>query len=238
VLTVLEPHGRRQCLYYVTEYVQGKTLRQWMHDNPQPSLDEVRNIVEQVTRGLRAMHRQEMIHQDLKPENIMIDAHGVVKIIDFGSTKIGGITEITTPLDRDNILGTRHYTAPEYLRGHGGSNRSDIYSLGVIAYEMLSGKLPYPKELTERNMNKVRYVSIREHNRAVPAWVDGALMKAVAINPERRHGLLSEFVYELSHPNENYTRLDQQPLIERNPVAFWRTLAIFFFVTTVAAFLM
>ncbi|GMQ89195.1 MAG: bifunctional protein-serine/threonine kinase/phosphatase [Gammaproteobacteria bacterium] len=235
VLTVLEPHGRRQFLYYVTEYVKGTTLRQWMHDHPQPSLDEVRNIVEQITRGLRTMHRQEMIHQDLKPENIMIDEHGVVKIIDFGSTKIAGITEITTPLDRDNILGTRNYTAPEYLRSHGGSNRSDIYSLGVIAYEMLCGKLPYPKELTVRNMNKVSYVSIRKHNKAIPTWIDGALMKAVAINPERRHSLLSEFVYELSHPNENYTRLDQQPLIERNPVAFWRALAIIFLCTTIAA---
>ncbi|HED51918.1 MAG TPA: bifunctional protein-serine/threonine kinase/phosphatase [Gammaproteobacteria bacterium] len=235
VLSVLEPHGRRQFLYYVTEYIKGKTLRQWMHDNPQPSLDEVRNIVEQVTRGLRTMHRQEMIHQDLKPENIMIDEHGVVKIIDFGSTKIAGVVEITTPLQRDNILGTRHYTAPEYLRGHGGSNRSDIYSLGVITYEMLCGKLPYPKELTERNINKLRYVSIRDHDKAIPTWVDGALMKAVALKPERRHSLLSEFVYDLSHPNANYTRLDQQPLIERNPVAFWRTLAIVFMFTTLAA---
>ena len=235
VLTVLEPHGRRRFLYYVTEYIKGTTLRQWMHDNPQPSLDEVRNIVEQITRGLRAMHRQEMIHQDLKPENIMIDEHGVVKIIDFGSTKIGGIVEITTPLQRDNILGTRNYTAPEYLRGHGGSNRSDIYSLGVITYEMLSGKLPYSKELTERNLKKVKYISIREHNKAVPAWIDGALMKAVAINPERRHSLLSEFVYELSHPNENYSKLNQQPLMERNPVAFWRMLAIIFMFTTLAA---
>ena len=235
VLKVMEPHGRRQFLYYVTEYIKGKTLRQWMHDNPKPSIDEVRNIVEQIARGLRAMHRQEMIHQDLKPENIMIDEHGVVKIIDFGSTKIAGIAEITTPLERDNVLGTRNYTAPEYLRGHGGSNRSDIYSLGVITYEMLCGELPYPKELTEGNLNKLRYVSIRKYNKAIPAWVDGALMKAVAINPERRHSLLSEFLYDLSHPNANYIRLDQQPLIERNPVAFWRTLAIIFMATTLAA---
>jgi serine/threonine protein kinase len=235
VLTVLKPHGRRQCLYYVTEYVKGKTLRQWMHDHPQPSLDEVRNIVEQVAQGLRAMHRQEMIHQDLKPENIMIDEHGVVKIIDFGSTKIAGIAEITTPLDRDNILGTRNYTAPEYLRGHVGSNRSDIYSLGVIAYEMLSGKLPYPRELTQRNMNKVRYVSIRDHNKAIPTWVDGALTKAVAINPERRYSLLSELVHDLSHPNPEFSREHRPPLIERNPVGFWRTLAIFFMATTIVA---
>jgi len=100
---------------------------------------------------------------------------------------------------------------------------------------MLCGKLPYPKELTERNINKLRYVSIRDHDKAIPTWVDGALMKAVALKPERRHSLLSEFVYDLSHPNANYTRLDQQPLIERNPVAFWRALAIIFMFTTFAA---
>ena len=100
--------------------------------------------------------RQEMIHQDLKPENIMIDPHGVVKIIDFGSNKIAGIAEITTPLERDNILGTRNYTAPEYLKGYAGSNRSDIFSLGVICYEILCGRLPYNKELSVRNLSRLR----------------------------------------------------------------------------------
>ncbi len=235
ILKVLDPHGRRQCLYYVTEYVEGQTLRQWMDDHPHPELNEVRNIVEQIAAGLRAMHRQEMIHQDLKPENIMIDNHGVIKIIDFGSTKIAGIAEITTPLDRDNILGTRNYTAPEYLKGHAGSNRSDIFSLGVITYEMLCGKLPYRKELSERNLNKVQYHSATDCNPEVPAWVDGALRKAVSINPERRHELLSEFVYELSRPNPQYLKSGKPPLIERNPVAFWKGLALFFLLTTIAA---
>jgi serine/threonine protein phosphatase PrpC len=236
-LKVLEPHGRRQCLYYVTEYVKGQTLRQWMHDHPQPPLDEVRVIVEQIAHGLRAMHRQEMIHQDLKPENIMIDEHDVVKLIDFGSTKIAGIEEITTPLDRDNILGTRNYTAPEYLKGHSGSNRSDVYSLGVITYEMLCGGLPYPRQMTARNLNKLKYTCARDKRSDVSVWIDGALKKAVSINPERRHSLLSEFVYDLSHPNPAYTRQHKPPLMERDPVAFWRALAIFFLLTTVAALL-
>ncbi|NOR19156.1 MAG: protein kinase, partial [Xanthomonadales bacterium] len=94
VLKVITPKAQRQCLYYVTEYIEGQTLRQWMHDNPQPAMEDVRNIVQQIAAGLRAFHRQEMIHQDLKPENIMIDEHGTVKIIDFGSTKIAGIEEI------------------------------------------------------------------------------------------------------------------------------------------------
>ena len=235
ILRVLEPHGRRQCIYYVTEFIEGQTLRQWMRDHPGPALKEVRNISEQIAQGLRAMHRQEMIHRDLKPENIMLDEHGVVKIIDFGSTKIAGIAEITTPLDRDKILGTRNYTAPEYLQGLAGGNRSDIYSLGVITYEMLCGKLPYRKELTRRNLNRLKYISTRECNENIPSWIDGALRKAVSINPERRHALLSEFVYDLSHPNPDYSGKQRPPLIERNPVAFWRGLSVFFFLTTIAA---
>ena len=235
ILQILEPRGRRQCIYYVTEFIDGQTLRQWMQDHPDATLKKVRNIVEQIAQGLRAMHRQEMIHQDLKPENIMIDEHGVVKIIDFGSTKIAGIAEITTPLERDRILGTKNYTAPEYLQGLVGSNRSDIYSLAVITYEMLCGKLPYRKELTRRNLNRLKYTPTRECNINIPSWIDGALRKAVSINPERRHTLLSEFVYDLSHPNPDYSRNERPPLIERNPVAFWRGLSVFFFFTTIAA---
>ena len=165
----------------------------------------------------------------------MLDEHGVVKIIDFGSTKIAGIAEITTPLERDRILGTKNYTAPEYLQGLAGGNRSDIYSLGVITYEMLCGKLPYRKELTRRNLNRLKYISTRECNENIPSWIDGALRKAVSINPERRHALLSEFVYDLSHPNPDYSSKERPPLIERNPVAFWRGLSVFFFFTTIAA---
>ncbi len=226
LLKVLPPRGRRQCLYYVTEYVEGQTLRQWMNDYPNPDLTAVRTIVEQIAQGLRVMHRQEMIHQDLKPENIMIDSHGTVRIIDFGSTKIAGIAEISTPLDRDRLLGTRNYTAPEYLKGYPGSNRSDIFSLGVIAYEMLTGALPYDKELNKRNLNKARYRSATERNPDIPPWVDGALRKAVAINPERRYSLLSEFVHDLGHPNPEFLKSGKPPLIERDPVAFWRGLAL------------
>jgi serine/threonine protein kinase len=236
-LKILEPQERRQCLYYVTEYIEGQTLRQWMRDHSEPSLKEVRAIVEQVAQGLRAMHRMEMIHQDLKPENIMIDNHGLVKIIDFGSTKIAGIQEIISPLVRDNILGTRNYTAPEYLKNYAGSNRSDIFSLGVIAYEMLCGQLPYDKELSTRNLNKMRYQSVIRAGAAVPDWVDAALRKAVALNPERRYNLLSELVHDLSHPNPEFSREHRAPLIERNPLAFWRAVALFFMLTTLVALL-
>jgi serine/threonine protein phosphatase PrpC len=227
VLKVLEPHGRRQCLYYVTEYVEGWTLRRWMTDNPRPMLEDVREIARQIAAGLRALHRQEMIHQDLKPENIMIDRYGTVKIIDFGSTKIAGIEEIATPLERRGVLGTRNYTAPEYLLGYAGNNVSDLYSLGVIVYEMLTGQLPYgSKELTPLRQRRVRYVPARRHNPDIPLWVDRALERAVSIERQRRYALLSEFEHDLAHPNPAFLDEGRDPLIRRNPLLVWKGIAL------------
>jgi len=225
VLHVLEPHGQRQCVYYVTEYIEGQTLRQWMHDHPNPSLEEVRDIAGQIAAGLRAFHRQEMLHQDLKPENIMFDEHGTIKIIDFGSTKIAGIEEITTPLGRQNMLGTRNYTAPEYLQGYPGNNLSDTYSLGVIVYEMLTGRLPYGKELTLRKLKKARYLPATRFNPELPVWLDRALERATSITRNRRYETLSEFIHDLSHPNPTFLSENFEPLIERNPLLFWKGAA-------------
>ena len=227
VLQLRKPQARRCCLYYVTEYIDGQSLRQWMHDNPLPALEDVRDIVQQVSAGLRAFHRLEMVHQDLKPENIMIDDHGTVKIIDFGSTKIAGIEEIATPFGSRNLLGTRNYTAPEYLQGYIGNNRSDIYSLGVITYEMLTGHLPYgEKELTVRRLRHLRYLSAQRFNPEVPAWMDKALEKATALARNRRYSALSEFMHDLVHPNPAFTTEYAEPLIERHPLLVWKGIAL------------
>src|SRR4051812_42803216 len=136
------PHSRkRNFLYVVTEYIDGQTLTQWMTDNPKPALETVRGLVEQIARGLRAFHRKEMLHQDIRPANIMIDRTGTVKIIDFGSTGIAGVAEAVPPGERDGILGTAQYTAPEYFLGERGTSRSDLFSLGVVTYQMLTGRL-------------------------------------------------------------------------------------------------
>ncbi|MFH0343009.1 MAG: protein kinase [Chromatiales bacterium] len=230
---VLKTRGnerRRRFLYHVTEYIEGQTLRQWMHDHPERRLEEVRGILEQAAKGLQAFHRMEMLHQDLKPENLMIDSMGTVKIIDFGSAKVAGLAEIATPIERLQVQGTRNYTAPEYLLGEPGSNRSDIFSLGVIAYELLTGRLPYG-EMPEHcpaalPATRWRYTSARDYNAALPPWIDGALRKAVHSDPTRRCAELSEFLHDLRRPNPEYTRPQQRSLLERNPVGFWRALAI------------
>ena len=226
IMKVLEIKRRRTALYYISEYIEGRTLRQWMSDEPRPSLNKVRNFIEQISQGLRAFHRMEMIHQDLKPENILVDEHGTLKIIDFGSTKIAGIEEISTPLETNNLLGTINYTAPEYHTGEQASNRSDIFSLGVITYELLSGKLPYGRELSARNLRRVNYRSIKQFNPEVPVWVDKALEKAVHIKPEHRFSILSEFTHAMSQPDSSLVNQDYVPLIKRNPLKVWQGISL------------
>lgn len=224
VLRVVDQERPRNFLYYVSEYIDGQTLRGWMNDNPEPYLNVVREIVGQISRGIMAFHNKEMIHQDLKPENIMIDNEGTVKIIDFGSTKIAGIEEITTPLDRLTLLGTKNYTAPEYLQGYPCSTRSDIFSLGVIVYEMITGRLPYGEKYDEGSIQRVNYIPARQRLPELPVWIDGALGKAVHKNAQRRYGELSEFVHDLANPNEAFLGVDSEPLLVRDPQAFWRGL--------------
>ena len=221
---------RRSYLYTVTEFVDGQTLHQWLIDNPKPPVETVRRVIEQIANGLTAFHRLEMLHQDLRPQNVMIDASGTVKIIDFGATRVAGISEIDSPLARSELLGTMQYTAPEYFLGESGTPRSDLFSLGVIAYQMLSGRLPYdaevPKARTRAAQRQLKYRSVLDDEREIPAWIDEVLRKATHPDPSKRYEELSEFVYELRHPSQAYLSRVRAPLLERNPVAFWRGVSL------------
>jgi len=226
VLRPCEQTRKRNFLYTVTEFIDGQTLTQWMTDNPGPDIETVRDIVEQIARGLRAFHRLEMLHQDLRPANIMIDTTGTVKIIDFGSTRVAGISEIATPIEQHELKGTAQYSAPEYFLGESGTIRSDLFALGVITYQMLSGKLPYGAEVakakTRAGQNKLKYRSVLSDDRAIPAWIDDVLKKAVQPNPFKRYEELSEFTYDLRHPSKAFLNKTRPPLLERDPALFWK----------------
>jgi serine/threonine protein kinase len=221
---------KRNYLYVVTEYIDGQTLTQWMIDNPKPSLETIRGIVEQIGRGLLAFHRMEMIHQDIRPDNIMIDKTGTVKIIDFGSTKVKGVVEAAPNINHDDILGTVQYAAPEYFVGESGTSRSDIFSLGVITYQMLTGRLPYGAEIartrTKSQQRKLRYESALDDSRELPAWIDEILKKAVHLDPYKRYEEVAEFTYSLRNPSKNDLNVRPVPLIERNPLLFWKCLSL------------
>ena len=223
---------KRNYLYIVTEFIKGTTLKQWMVDNPEPDIETVRNIVEQVANGLRAFHRQEMFHQDLRPDNIMIDETGTVKIIDFGSVRVAGLMETASPLEQQEVLGTALYTAPECFLGEVSTERSDMFSLGVICYQMLSGRLPYGTHVamsrTKAAQRRLQYQSVLDDHREIPVWVDEALKKALRPEPHKRYEALSEFVYDLRHPNKKFLNKTRPPLMERNPVLFWQSVSLLF----------
>ena len=235
VIRTVEQKRPRRFLYYVMEYVDGKTLEQWLDDEGTLDLKTVRELVPQIVSGLRAFHRLDMLHQDLKPGNIMISKDGVLKIIDFGSTKIAGIADISTPVERRELLGTKHYTAPEYLIGRAGMTQSDQFSLGCMVYQMLTGKLPYGEKLAavrdQRGINRLSYCPVTEVLTDIPHWVDKAIRKAVQLTPEMRYEVLSEFEADLSKPNPGYLREEQLPLLQRSPVAFWRSLTLLLLLT-------
>jgi len=226
VFKVYKPEHHRSALYYVTEFLEGKSLAQWILDNPSPDLSEVRLIAEQIIKGLRSFHRKEMVHQDLKPENIMIDPHGNVKIIDFGCVQVSGLQEIYTPIQNNSIAGTANYIAPELFDGFEGTPRSDMYSLGVTLYEMLSGgHFPYGRIEESKKHPHYHYRSLRSYHQNIPIWVDGAIEKSVHPNPEKRYDYLSELLNDLCKPNPSLMKTHAS-LIERNPIAFWKGLAI------------
>ncbi len=241
VVKACPPPRQRRYLYTVSEFIDGQTLAQWMLDHPQPDLETVRGIVEQIARGLRAFHRLEMLHQDLRPQNLMIDATGTLKIIDFGSTRVAGLTERNAPGTQDNLLGTAAYTAPEYFLGEAGTPRSDQYSLAVIAYQLLSGRLPYGADVararTTAAQKRLCYQPLRHAQRDIPAWIDEVLGKALHPDPERRYAELSEFVFELRQPNPTFLNRARPPLLERNPLLFWKGLSLLLAGTVVALLL-
>jgi serine/threonine protein phosphatase PrpC len=221
---------KRNYLYIVTEFIDGQSLNQWMIDNPKPDLETVRGIVEQVARGLYALHRQEMLHQDLRPNNIMIDKTGTVKLIDFGSVRVAGVDEIAAWGKSQQILGTAQYTAPEYFLGEPGTSRSDLYSLGVITYQMLCGRLPYGTRVAQAAsraaQRKLTYCSVLDDERLIPFWVDMALRKAVQVNPYKRYDEISEFIHDLRKPNPSFINKGAVPLLQRNPVMFWKGVSV------------
>lgn len=220
----------RAHLYTVSEYVEGQTLAQWMLDHPRPEIAQVRNIIEQVARGLQAFHRLEMLHQDLRPANLLIDPTGTVRILDFGAVRVAGMHDGALPGEPGLPLGTTAYMAPEYLLGEAGTQRSDIFSLAAIAYHLLTGHLPYGNQIARlrgrSGLRRLAYASAQDNDRAIPAWLDDVLRRALHPEPAHRYGELSEFVHDFRQPGVRHLRRSEPPWIERNPLMFWKALCL------------
>jgi serine/threonine protein phosphatase PrpC len=230
VLRAVPPTRPRRYCYTVTEYIDGQTLRQWLYDHPAATLNSVRDIVRQIASGLRAFHRLEMFHQDLRPDNILIDSSGTVTLIDFGATRIAGLQDQLPRALHDGLLGTAPYTAPECFRGHDSHEGSDLFSLGIITYQLLTGQLPYGTAVAAASLrgqsHRLRYRPLTQYRQDLPPWIDGPLRKAVHPDPNQRYAVVSEFLFDLAHPNPALHAGTAAPLLERNPVLAWQLLSL------------
>lgn len=221
---------RRAHLYVAMEFIEGQTLAQWMTDHPEPSLEAVRDIVEQMALGVQALHGRDMLHRDLRPENVMIDRNGTVKIIDLANVHIAGLAEAGHQPEQGVPPGTLQYMAPECLLGYEASPQSDLFSLAAITYQMLCGQLPYglsaARVRTPQDLRSLRYVPLRHRRPELPPWLDAVLGKALSLAPGKRQEAVSEFAHNLKAPGRQFQQMRRPPLIERDPVLFWKSLSL------------
>ena len=224
------PHNtEKKYLFQCYEYLQGETLAQWLHRQEKPlKLDDILPILQQTALALNAMHRLEMLHQDIRPKNIMVlNAENAMKIklIDYGSTAVRGLVEIN-PKNANRALGTLAFMAPEYFIDHSPSVHSDQFSLAVMAYYLLTKQLPYGTDLARCNslkqLKKVQYHSIRKYRPDLPIWLDKILGQALSIEPTHRFEALSELIHNLTHPSKELLNSKPPAIIERDPLRFWQ----------------
>lgn len=173
--------------YIVMEYIEGKHLKELLKKRGKLTLSEVIDIMLQITDGMSMAHDSYIIHRDIKPQNIMIQENGVVKITDFGIAMAMNATQLT---QTNSVMGSVHYLPPEQANGKGSTLQSDIYSMGILMYELLTGKLPYKGdnavEIALKHL-KETLPSIKEELPDLPQSVENIIIRASAKNPKNRY---------------------------------------------------
>ena len=183
--------------YIVMEYIEGKTLKQLLQKRGALTLTEVIDIMSQLTDGLAHAHEAYIIHRDIKPQNIMIEDNGRIKITDFGIAMALNSTQLT---QTNSVMGSVHYLPPEQANGKGSTVKSDIYSLGILMYELLTGSVPFKGdtavEIALKHM-KEKIPSVRKQNPTIPQSVENIILKATAKNPKNRYDSVREMYNDL-----------------------------------------
>jgi serine/threonine protein phosphatase PrpC len=231
IVTTYAPEQSRQFLYLVQEYLPGQTLRQWRAAHPDAPVQTVIKFVKPAVRALRALHRRETLHQDVKPDNFIVcESEGQhldsakLKLIDFGSAHVGSMTS------KRVRPGAMEYAAPEYALDQPADARADQFALAVTFYELLTGHLPYGEHYvtakSSKDFAKLIYTPAAHYNPHVPAWMDAAIMRACSLDASLRYEDLGEWQGDLEHPNHQLTR-PKMALMEQHPVQFWQTVSAF-----------
>ncbi|MFJ7980373.1 Stk1 family PASTA domain-containing Ser/Thr kinase [Lysinibacillus xylanilyticus] len=183
--------------YIVMEYVQGKTLKQYIQEFAPISPARSVHIMKQLTSAIANAHENHIIHRDIKPQNILMDAEGNVKITDFGIAMTLSATSFT---QTNSVLGTVHYLSPEQARGGTATNKSDIYALGIVLYELLTGELPFSGEsavsIALKHLQS-ETPSVRAFDATIPQSLENVVLKATAKDASHRYSTVEEMQADL-----------------------------------------
>jgi serine/threonine protein phosphatase PrpC len=217
------PPGRQSCLYTVMPLYQGELLETRLARRPALGLEEGRNIATLLARAAAALHRAGIIHRDIKPDNVILEREGSLKLIDLGVVRVRGMEDFP-PQD---IPGTPAYMAPEMFDGEAGNEATDIYALGVTMFRAFTGEFPYGNADATGRPRRERPTPLSALRPDLPAWLQAALGRAIARDPADRFRDMAEFALEMEAGPARAPLEPPRPrtLLERNPVRFWQGVA-------------
>ena len=204
-------------VYMVMEWVDGRLLRQILMEKRKLPIERAVDLTKKICDALDYIHRHGVVHRDLKPENIMVDDEDHVKLIDFGIAGHEGSRRLTFA-KLSQLMGTPDYISPEQVKGKRGDGRSDIYAVGVMFYEMLTGKVPFQGPnafaiMNDRLLNNP--IPPREIDPSIPAELQEIIYRALERDPKNRYATAKEFLWDLEHP-------DQVGVAERPELRDWK----------------
>ena len=204
-------------VYMVMEWVDGRLLRQILMEKRKLPIERAVDLTKKICDALDYIHRHGVVHRDLKPENIMVADEDHVKLIDFGIAGHEGSRRLTFA-KLSQLMGTPDYISPEQVKGNRGDGRSDIYALGIMFYEMLTGKVPFQGPnafaiMNDRLLNNP--IPPREIDASIPVELQEIIYRALERDPKNRYATAKEFLWDLEHP-------DQVGVAERPELRDWK----------------
>ncbi len=229
------PPGRQTCLYTVMPLYLGELLSTRLARRPLVGLEEGRNITIKLSRGIAALHRAGIVHRDIKPDNIILESEGSLKLIDLGVVRVPGLEDFPP----EDIPGTVAYMAPEMFAGEPGNVATDIYALGVTMFRAFTGQYPYDNLDAVSPPRRTRPIALAELRPDLPAWLQAALGRAIAVDPAERFRDVLEFAAEMEEGPVRAPMTVRRPqtLYERSPVQFWQGVSALLAIALIASWL-